>query len=77
MELSAIKRLIEECEKHPCAAPNVDLVAYAKAELDAWNTSVVRDVGSAFLDAQTLGTGFIQITRVDPASVVIAAKAAT
>lgn len=77
MELSAIKRLIEECEQHPCAAPNVDLVAYARAELNAWNTSVVRDVGAAFLDAQLLGTGFIQITRLDPTSVAIAAKAAT
>lgn len=34
MDLPAITRLIEECEQHPCAAPNVDKVADARSELN-------------------------------------------
>ncbi len=46
MQLSAIIRLIEECEQHPCAAPNVDIVADARAELIAWQSSTTFDTAT-------------------------------
>lgn len=34
--LAAIEKLIAACELHPCAAPNVDEVTDARAELEAY-----------------------------------------
>lgn len=75
MQLSAIIRLIEECEQHPCAAPNVDIVADARAELIAWQSSVGRSVEAALVDALVGGNGFLQIRHLPPGMVSLGSEA--